>query len=99
MKPVLSVVDGVVDVHKKVRGLGQALEAMRDGDPRGHGARQDRLPALAHGLNEELLGAVAPACWRKCTDRDFQIRFTTIVGAVIGTYAGPGAVAVAAIQE
>jgi len=31
IKPVLTIDDGVIEVYKKVRGLRQALEAMRDG--------------------------------------------------------------------
>jgi fatty acid-binding protein DegV len=33
------------------------------------------------------------------TDRDLRIRLTSVVGAVIGTYVGPGAVALCCIQE
>jgi fatty acid-binding protein DegV len=53
--------------------------------------------ALAHGLNEETL-AEFRGLLEAVTDREIVVRLTTIVGAVIGTYAGPGAVAVAAIQ-
>jgi len=33
------------------------------------------------------------------SDRDIRIRLTSIVGAVIGTYVGPGAIALCCIQE
>jgi DegV family protein with EDD domain len=98
VKPVLTVIGGVVDVLKKVRGLGQALEAMRDGVLEGTEPGKTVYVALAHGLNEELLGQFRQLL-EAVTDRDIQIRLTTVVGAVIGTYAGPGAVAVGAIQE
>ena len=98
VKPVLGIVDGVVDVYKKVRGLGQALEALRDGILEATEPGKTAYLALAHGLNEELLGELRHLL-EEVDDRDFQVRFTTIVGAVIGTYAGPGAVAVAAIRE
>lgn len=97
VKPVLKVVDGVVDVHKKVRGLRQGLEAMRDGVLE---ATKPGMPvhvALAHGLNEETL-AEFRALLAEVDDREMDVRLTTVVGAVIGTYAGPGAVAIAAIQ-
>lgn len=98
VKPVLGIVDGVVDVYKKVRGLGQALEALRDGVLEGTDPGKKAYLALAHGLNEDLLAQLRQLL-EAVDDRDLQIRFTTIVGAVIGTYAGPGAVAVAAIKE
>jgi DegV family protein with EDD domain len=98
IKPVLSIKDGVVDVHKKVRGLGQALEAMRDGVLDGTEPGRPVYVALAHGLNEDTLAQFRQLL-EEVTDREIRITLTTIVGAVIGTYAGPGAVAVGAIQE
>ena len=97
VKPVLGIVDGVVDVYKKVRGIPQALEALRDGVLEATEPGKTAYLALAHGLNEDLLAQLRKL-FEEVTDRDLQIRFTTIVGAVIGTYAGPGAVAVAAIR-
>jgi DegV family protein with EDD domain len=98
VKPVLSITDGVVDVHKKVRGLGQALEAMRDGLLEKTEPGKTVYLALAHGFNETVLSQFRQLL-DEVTDRDLQVRLTTIVGAVIGTYAGPGAVAMGAIQE
>jgi len=98
VKPVLSVKDGVVDVHKKVRGLGQALEAIRDGVLEGTEPGKKVYLALAHGLNEANLAQLRQL-FEEVTDREIEVRLTTVVGSVIGTYAGPGAVAVGAIQE
>jgi DegV family protein with EDD domain len=98
VKPVLSITDGLVDVYKKVRGLGQALEAMRDGVLDHTQPGTTVSVALAHGLNEGIMNQLRDLL-EGVTDRDIQIRLTTIVGSVIGTYAGPGAVAVSAIQE
>jgi DegV family protein with EDD domain len=97
VKPVLTVIEGRVEPFKKVRGLSQALEAMRDGVLEATQPGKTTYVALAHGLNEETL-AQFRALLEEVTDRKIEIRLTTIVGAVIGTYAGPGAVAVAAIQ-
>jgi len=98
VKPVLKVEDGVVDAYKKVRGLAQALQSMRDGVLEATKPGKTVYVALAHGLNEETLGEFQ-SLLTEVTDRQIEVRLTTIVGAVIGTYAGPGAVAVAAIQE
>jgi DegV family protein with EDD domain len=97
VKPVLKVENGVVDVYKKVRGMGQGLEALRDAVLEGTEPGKKVYVALAHGLNEEPLGQLRQLL-EAVTDREIEVRFTTVVGAVIGTYAGPGAVAVAAIQ-
>ncbi len=97
VKPVLTVIDGVVDAHKKVRGLGQGLEALRDAIVEGTEPGKKVYVAFAHGLNEEPLAQLR-SLLAAIDDREIEIRLTTIVGAVIGTYAGPGAVAVAAIQ-
>jgi len=98
VKPVLSVRDGVVDVHKKVKGQKQALEAMRDGVIDATEPGKTVHLSLAHALNEETLGEFRQML-EEVSDRDMQVRLTTVVGAVIGTYAGAGAVAVGAIQE
>ncbi len=97
VKPVLTVIDGEVDVHKKVRGMGQGLEALRDALVEATEPDKTMYVALAHGLNEEPLNQLR-ALLEAIEDRKVEIRLTTVVGAVIGTYAGPGAVAVAAIQ-
>jgi DegV family protein with EDD domain len=97
VKPVLIVTDGVVDVHKKVRGMTQGLEAMRDAILEATDPGKPVYIALAHGLSEEPLAQLRQLL-EAVTDREMNIRLSTIVGAVIGTYAGPGAVAVAAIQ-
>jgi len=98
VKPVLGIVDGVVDVHKKVRGLGQALEAIRDGVLEATQPGKTVYLGLAHGLSEDNLAQLR-RLFEEVTDREMQVRLTAIVGSVIGTYAGPGAVAVGAIQE
>ena len=97
VKPVLKVTEGVVDAHKKVRGLRVGLEAIRDAILEATVPGKPVYLALAHGLNEETLAELR-GMLEEVTDREMIVRLTTVVGAVIGTYAGPGAVAVAAIQ-
>jgi DegV family protein with EDD domain len=97
VKPVLMVKDGVVDVHKKVRGMTQGLEAMRDAIVQSTEPGKPVYIALAHGLSEEPLAELRRLI-EAVPDRQMEVTISTIVGAVIGTYAGPGAVAVAAVQ-
>jgi DegV family protein with EDD domain len=98
IKPVLTIDEGVIDVYKKVRGLRQALEAMRDGVLENTQPGSAIYASLSHGLNEPVLEQMR-ALIEGITDRDIEIRSTSIVGSVIGTYVGPGAVAVCCIQE
>lgn len=98
IKPVLSIEEGVVDVYKKVRGMRQALEVMRDGLVENTRPGTTIYASLSHGLNEPVLGQLRELV-ETVPDRDIQIRLTSEVGAVIGTYVGPKAVAVCFIQE
>jgi len=97
IKPLLTFSDGIVDTYKKVRGERKAMVAMQEyllehtqpGSPVrvciGHGDSPDRA--------EELAALV------QATDRTIDICLRGEVGAVIGTYAGQGAVALFFIQE
>ena len=98
IKPVLSIEEGVIDVYKKVRGVRQALEVMRDGLVENTRSDMTTYVGLSHGLNEPVVDQLRELV-EGVTDRDIQIRLTSIVGAVIGTYVGPKAVALCFIQE
>jgi fatty acid-binding protein DegV len=98
IKPVLMIEDGVADVYKKVRGLRPALEVMRDGLLGRTQPGSDVFANLSHGLNlpvmeqlQEMVSAIS--------DRGIHLRPPSIVGSVIGTYIGPGAVGLGFIQE
>jgi DegV family protein with EDD domain len=98
IKPVLTIDDGVADVLKKVRGVPQALETMRDCLVERTEPGSDVYANLSHGMNlpgmaqlQELVTAVS--------DRRIHLRPPSIVGSVIGTYAGPAAVGLGFIQE
>jgi DegV family protein with EDD domain len=98
IKPVLTIDEGVIDVYKKVRGLRQALEAMRDGMLESTDTGATIYCSLSHGLNQQVLEQMRELL-AEAGDRDLQVRLTSVVGAVIGTYAGPGAIALCCIQE
>ena len=94
IKPVLEVnSDGIIEPFKKVRGRSQAVAALAQ-----HVAEDARLRgrlrvALLHagieGEAEELESALQVA------GADIEIVTRGVIGAVIGTYTGPGAVGVA----
>ncbi len=98
IRPVLTIDDGVIDVYKKVRGLRQALEAIRDGMLEHTQPGATVYASLSHGLNEPVLAQMLELL-EGVQDRTVDIRLTSIVGAVIGTYVGPGAIALCCIQE
>ncbi|OFW60591.1 MAG: hypothetical protein A2133_12100 [Actinobacteria bacterium RBG_16_64_13] len=98
IKPVLTIEDGVIEVYKKVRGLRQALEAMRDGVLERTEPGSTIHASLSHGLNEPVLMQLRELI-EGVPDREIRVRLTSVVGAVIGTYVGPGAIALCCIQE
>lgn len=98
IKPVLAIEEGVIDVHKKVRGLRQALEVMRDGLVENTRPDLTTYVSLSHGLNEPVLQQLRDLVLA-VPDRTIEIRLTSVVGAVIGTYVGPKAVSLSFIQE
>jgi DegV family protein with EDD domain len=98
IRPILSIDEGIIDVYKKVRGLTQALEAMRDGVVERTKPGSPVYVSLAHALNEPVLGQLR-GLLEGITDRELRIMPVSIVGPVIGTYVGPGAVALGFIQE
>jgi DegV family protein with EDD domain len=98
VKPVLAIEGGVIDVYRKVRGVSQALEVMRDGLVEHTVPGRPVYVGLAHALNEPVLGRLRDLV-EAVPDRDIRMRTVSLVGSVIGTYVGPGAVAVCFIQE
>jgi DegV family protein with EDD domain len=90
LRPILGVDDGVVIAVARVRGKQKALaeferrfvEATTDGP----GLRV----AIAHADAEEWVGTLSELAWRARPNA--EIEFTSTLGAVVGTHAGPGAV-------
>lgn len=98
VKPVLIIDGGVIDVYKKVRGVRQALEVMRDGLIQRTRPGLITYVSLSHALNPPVLEQLRDLVL-SVPDRHIEIRLTSVVGSVIGTYVGPGAVSLSFIQE
>lgn len=98
IRPVLTIEDGLVSVHKKARGVRQALAVMRDCFLERTMPWRDTYVGLTHSFNEPLLEQVKDMVL-DAPDRIVHLRGTSVVGSVIGTYIGPGAVGVGFIQE
>jgi DegV family protein with EDD domain len=90
LRPVLGVEDGVVVAVARVRGGRKAVaeferrfvEATSDGP----GLRV----AIAHADAADWVGTLSELVWR--VRPKAEIEFTSTLGAVVGTHAGPGAV-------
>jgi DegV family protein with EDD domain len=98
IKPVLMIDDGVADVYKKVRGVRQALETMRDCLLERTQPGSDVYANLSHGLNLPLMEQLRELV-TAISDRRIRLRPGSVVGSGIGTYAGPAAVGLGFIQE
>lgn len=97
IKPLLTLTDGVVDAYAKARGEKKAMAAVRDyflertrpGSPVAVAVAAANAPERAEAMLALVRG----------TDRIIDHRFTGDIGAVVGTYAGPGASALVFLQE
>lgn len=90
IKPVLTVnADGVIEPFKKVKGMRKAILEMAETVAAAGRVRVAPLHSSASGLAEELIDALDAA------GADYELATTIHVGAVIGTYAGSGAVGIA----
>jgi len=93
IKPVLTFnADGIIEPFKKVKGLRKALTEVAQHvaeDSRRGRVRLALFHASAPELADQLRAALDDA------GADYEFDSTGFVGAVIGTYAGPGAVGLA----
>lgn len=90
IKPVLTInKDGIIEPFKKVRGTKAALAEIAAEIAKDSASRPVRL-ALFHSTSEVLAHELRSAL--DAAGARYELVLTGRVGAVIGTYAGPGAV-------
>ena len=90
VRPILAFEDGGVTAVARVRGQKKALAEF---ERRFAEATEDRpglRVAIAHADTAEWVGTLSELVWR--VRPKAEIEFTAILGAVVGTHAGPGAV-------
>ena len=90
VRPILAIEDGEVVAVTRVRGRQKALDEFAR---RFEAATQDRpglRVAIAHADAAEWVGTLSELVWR--VRPKAEIEFTSVLGAVVGTHAGPGAV-------
>jgi DegV family protein with EDD domain len=90
LQPVLAIEDGEVVAVARVRGRQKALAEFQrrlvDATTDGPGLRI----AIAHANAPDWVGTLSELVWR--VRPKAEIEFTSTLGAVVGTHAGPGAV-------
>ena len=99
IKPVLAIVDGNIKVLGKARGSKQANNLLVSEIQKAGGVDFDKPVMLGYtGLSNALLLKYiedSKALWE---DSKTSLNYT-VIGSVIGTHAGPGAVAVAFFRK
>jgi DegV family protein with EDD domain len=97
VRPILAIEDGVVTAAARVRGRQKAIAEFAR---RFEETTQDRTGlrvAIAHADAAEWVGTLSELVWRLRPKA--EIEFTAILGAVVGTHAGPGAVGFFWLQD
>jgi DegV family protein with EDD domain len=90
VRPILAIEDGIVVALARVRGRRKALAEFQR---RFEAATEDRpglRVAIAHADAEEWVGTLSSLVWE--VRPKAEIEFSALLGAVVGTHAGPGAV-------
>ena len=99
LKPVLSIIDGNINILGKARGSKQGNNLLAQEIEKAGGVDFSKPLLLGYtGLSDALLLKYiedSRSIWEEEVD---SIRYTT-VGSVIGTHAGPGAIAVAFFKK
>jgi DegV family protein with EDD domain len=97
IKPLLTFTEGEVDVYRKVRGERKALAAIKEYFLEKTKPGRPVYLALGHADARESAERISQIL--DDSDRQIELRFLTEIGAVIGTYGGPGTVGLFFIQE
>jgi DegV family protein with EDD domain len=90
LRPVLGVDDGVVIAVARVRGKQKAIAEIERRFVEATTESPGLRVAIAHAEAEEWVGTLSELVWRARPNA--EIEFTSTLGAVVGTHAGPGAV-------
>ncbi|MBR6607720.1 MAG: DegV family EDD domain-containing protein, partial [Oscillospiraceae bacterium] len=99
IKPVLSIVDGEINMLGKARGSRQGNNLLVQEIEKAGGVDFSRPVLLGYtGLSDALLRKYIEDSRHIWQEGLSNVRYT-LIGSVIGTHAGPGAVAVAFFQK
>jgi DegV family protein with EDD domain len=90
LRPVLRIQDGEVVAAARVRGKQKALTEFERRFAEATTDSPGLRVAIAHADAEQWVGTLSELVWR--VRPRAEIEFTSTLGAVVGTHAGPGAV-------
>jgi DegV family protein with EDD domain len=90
VRPILGVEDGAVNAVARVRGKQKALAEFERRFASATGDGPGLHVAIAHANAPDWVGTLSELVWR--VRPNAEIEFTSGLGAVVGTHAGPGAV-------
>ncbi len=90
VRPILSVEDGTVVAVARVRGREKAVAEFERRFTESTEDRAGLRVAIAHADAAEWVGTLSELVWR--VRPKAEIEFTSTLGAVVSTHAGPGAV-------
>lgn len=90
VRPILGVDNGVVTAVARVRGRQKALVEFERRFTAATSEEAGLHVAIAHANAPEWVGEISELVWR--VRPKAEIEFTSPLGAVVGTHAGPGAV-------
>lgn len=90
VRPILGVADGIVIPVARVRGRQKALAEFERRFDAATGTGPGLRVAIAHANAPDWVGTLSELVWR--VRPQAEIEFTSSLGAVVGTHAGPGAV-------
>jgi DegV family protein with EDD domain len=93
IKPVLRFADGIIEPFRKSRGTHKAFTELAAFVAQDAAERGRLKVSLLHACSPERVALLAKAL--ADAGADVEIESTGLVGAVVGTYAGPGAVGIA----
>lgn len=97
VKPIITLEDGIVAPYKKAKGTKKSLNELYNGLMERIDPEKELFLGLAHANSTDNLDYLESLC--KESNLKCETKIQSWIGSVIGTYAGPGAVAMVFYQE
>ena len=91
IKPILTVVDGLVEPLDKVRGSKKVIGKMIELAKERGGTFEDKVVGISHAVCEDMLNLLREQVAEELKPKEIII---TEIGCTIGTHAGPGTIAI-----
>ncbi len=96
IKPVLTLVDGLVEPLDKVRGSKKVIGRMIELAKQRGKTFENKVVGISHAVSEDMLNLLKNRVEKELNPKELMI---TKIGCTIGTHAGPGTLAIFYIVE